>query len=321
MKHVSIEIIQKCPNECIHCSSLANIECKKYISTEKVKEIINGLYMINTENISISGGEPFLHTGLLEIVDYAISKGISVDIYTSGIMLDEYGKAKPLSNKILERLSNIGVNKVIFNLQSLKCELYDEIMQTKNNLPLLMESIKRCKNNGVFTEIHFVPMKINIDEIDDVIEFVNKIGIDRVSFLGLIPHGRAKANKDKLYLDNKDTISLKKKLSALANEKVRIGIPLQMRNIGYTCTAGKEKLYIKFDGTVYGCEAFKYIKLFDDNNEAIEPDSIYDRKIEELFYDSKYLKAESDFIREQKVTLSIEEKCPVQRSIRYKAEK
>lgn len=38
MKQISIEIIQKCPNQCLHCSSLSSIECTLKIETDKVKE-------------------------------------------------------------------------------------------------------------------------------------------------------------------------------------------------------------------------------------------------------------------------------------------
>lgn len=321
MKHVSIEIIQKCPNECIHCSSVASKECEMFISTQKVNEIIDGLNIIKTEVISISGGEPFLHSGLLEIVRNAKMKGIDVNIYTSGIMFDNQRKECSLDTNIIKDLKKIGVNKLIFNLQSLKSDVYDEIMQTKGNLSLLMESIRKSKENNIFTEIHFVPMQLNINEIDDVVNFVNKLSVDKVSFLGLIPHGRAKINKDRLYLDNETTIKLKAKLNGLANEKVRIGIPLQTDDIGYRCTAGKDKLYIKFDGLVYGCEAFKYARLYDEDGNEIIPDSIHDKKIEEIYTHSEYLKAEEKFICNQQNLLNVSEKCPIQLYIRHNGNK
>ena len=231
-------------------------------------------------------------------------------------MLNEFGQYSSLDNEYLKRLSNIGINKLIFNMQSLKDDIYDEFMQTNGNLPLLIESIRRSKEKKIFTEIHFVPTKININEIDNMINFVNEFDIDKISFLGLIPHGRAKENKEKLYLDKITSDTLKQKLNELTNKKTRIGIPLQTNDSEYSCYAGKEKLYIKFDGTVYGCEAFKYIKLYDEGNNVISPDSIHDRRIEDIFMDSRYLKAESKFIEEQQKNSCISEKCPIQRILR-----
>lgn len=59
MKQISIEIIHKCPNRCLHCSSNSDINCTLKIETAEVKKIINSASKLNTEVLSISGGEPF----------------------------------------------------------------------------------------------------------------------------------------------------------------------------------------------------------------------------------------------------------------------
>ena len=66
MKHISIEIIQKCPNKCIYCSSLSCEDSKHIISINKLKEIVDSAKKLNAYLISISGGEPFEHGGLLD---------------------------------------------------------------------------------------------------------------------------------------------------------------------------------------------------------------------------------------------------------------
>ena len=73
MKQISIEIIHKCPNRCLHCSSNSDINCTLKIETAEVKKIIDSASKLNTEVLNISGGEPFLHDGLLEIVHYALA--------------------------------------------------------------------------------------------------------------------------------------------------------------------------------------------------------------------------------------------------------
>lgn len=74
MEQISIEIIHKCPNQCLHCSSYSDINCTLKINTDKIKEVIDSAVKLNTKILSISGGEPFLHEDLLEIVKYAKEK-------------------------------------------------------------------------------------------------------------------------------------------------------------------------------------------------------------------------------------------------------
>lgn len=239
MDHVSIEIIRKCPNNCLHCSSRSNISCTEIMDIDLIKKIFDGLYNIGTDVISISGGEPFLHKDLVDIVRYGKEKGFKINIYTSGIMLDDKGNRIAIKEELIETLSKFGVDKLIFNVQSLNEDVYNEIMGTKGNLPLLMSSILNTKKNGIYTELHFVPMKLNYKEIKNIIEFVNDNNLDRVSFLGLIPHGRAKENMSKLYLNRRDNQSVKELLAQEECEKVRVGIPLKLENTSCYCNAEK----------------------------------------------------------------------------------
>lgn len=316
MKQVSVEIIHKCPNYCMHCSSFSGMTCTMKIPKEKVFEIIEGMVKIGMEVLNISGGEPFLHDGLAEIVKYAKANKIHTYIYTSGIMLNHKGNVCELEDCLLDRLKEFGADKLIFDLPSMDEKIYDVFMGTERYQRFALSSIQRSVKKGIFTEIHFVPTKINITQIDKVIDFAKEIGVDRVSFLGLVPHGRAKQNQETLYLSKEETDRLKQKLFEMASSQIRIGIPLQLDNSEYKCYAGRQKLCVKYDGKVFGCEAFKYIVLKDDQGNEIEPDSIYEKSIDEIYHNSLYLRQERDFIAEQMACSNCNEKCPVQRMMR-----
>ena len=86
LKDLCFEIIQTCPNECKFCSSNSSKNKKTIISLEQFKRTIE--YFIKhggIEEISISGGEPFLHPDLVEMVKFCKEKYIRTVIFTSGI--------------------------------------------------------------------------------------------------------------------------------------------------------------------------------------------------------------------------------------------
>lgn len=319
MKQISIEIIHKCPNKCLHCSSCSDLTRTMKIETSKVFEIIDSAKALNTEIISISGGEPFLHEGLVEIVHYAKEKGIRVYIYTSGITIDDTGKVSHINVEMLDLIKNAGIDKIIFDLPAINEQIYDKFMGTRGYQGYALDSIRFCKRLDIFTEIHFVPTKINLDQIDDLLDFAEKESINAVSFLGLIPHGRAKEFKDSLYLDAEENEQLKQKLHMLESSQVRIGIPLQHADSEYKCYAGRTKLCVRYDGKVFGCEAFKYVSLLDNNGHVICPDSIYERDLIDIYHNSAYLKKERRFIAEKMSECNCGEKCPVQRMMRKAA--
>lgn len=317
MKQLSIEIIQKCPNRCLHCSSFSGSNCETKISTEMVKKVIDSAYKLDAEILSISGGEPFLHEGLLDIVRYAKQNNITTYIYTSGIKYDDVGNPCSINFEEFQELHNLSVDKIIFDIPAITEKIYDKFMGTCDNQKFAIESLVRSKQSGIYTEIHFVPTKINVDEIDNILSFSDKYKVDQVSFLGLVPHGRALENSNELLLSEQENEALKIKLDGLSFDKKRIGIPLQRNHHNNcNCYAGKNKLCVRYDGMVFGCEAFKYIQLFDDNGNIITPDSIYNRSLDDIFRNSEYLKAEKKYIEHQMAELGCSDKCPVQRSIR-----
>lgn len=316
MRQVSIEIIHKCPNHCIHCSSFSSMECTMKIPINKMKEVIDGITILNTEILSISGGEPFLHENLLEIVNYSKKKKMKTYIYTSGVTIKSNGLVGELDFNLLSSLKKNGVDRIIFDLPAMEEDVYDGFMGTKGHLKYVLKSIEFTKKLGIFTEIHFVPTKLNINQIDEVIKYANSVGLDMISFLGLIPHGRAKGKESQLYLSDDENRKLKEKLNNLQLQNIRIGIPLQIGNNEYKCYAGRQKLCIRYDGAVFGCEAFKYIELKNQRGEVIKPDSIYDKRIEDIYYTSEYLKREKEFIDYQLKTSGCCEKCPVQHTLR-----
>ena len=272
MKQISIEIIHKCPNRCLHCSSNSDINCTLKIETAEVKKIIDSASKLNTEVLSISGGEPFLHDGLLEIVHYAKSKGIKVYIYTSGIILNIAGRVDSIQQEILQQLYSVAVDKIIFDLPAINEAIYDKFMGTSGYQKFVFESINKAQNIG--------------------------------------------NNTEELVLDADENEKLKLKLEAINNNKIRIGIPLQREGSDCCCYAGKNKLCIRYDGKVFGCETFKYIQLSDENNRIVKPDSIYNKSLEDIYYHSEYLKYERKFVEHQMALSGCGEKCPVQRKMR-----
>lgn len=84
------------------------------------------------------------------------------------------------------------------------------------------------------------------------------------------------------------------------------------------CYAGRNKLCVRYDGKVFGCEAFKYIQLVDSEGNIVRPDSIYEKSLEDIFFHSEYLKLEQKFVADQMKNCRYTEKCPVQRMMRKK---
>ncbi len=320
IKDISFEITQRCLNNCVHCSSCSNSLCKQYIDYETICKTVDDMPQMGVKRVCLSGGEPFLHKDLKRIVTYIKQLGMEVNIYSSGITeINE--RITYIAIDEFKNLKNLGLSKIMFNLQSYNASRYDEIMGTTGRFDIVMQSIKNAIEAGIYTEIHFVPMKINVCDIDGIIELAKAMNVNKVSFLKLVPHGRADRNKHLIQLSEEETIMLRNKLSESKSEVIRIGIPLSLDFDSDFCHAASSKLYIKFDGTVYGCEAFKYIQQLDGERNIIQPNNIFESSLLEIYNSSKYLMATQEFVKKYSCLDSKCESCPVQKYLEAKGAK
>lgn len=115
VKDLCFEIIEKCLNNCKFCSSNSNCNKTKIIKFEDFKRVID--YFIENggiEELSLSGGEPFLHPDIIRMVEYTKSLNIRTVIFTSGVvsgseLVDE--SKKIILTEMNYRLSQINYNE------------------------------------------------------------------------------------------------------------------------------------------------------------------------------------------------------------------
>lgn len=321
VKDLCFEIIQTCPNNCRFCSSCAGMDKDTIINYDTFKNVINHFIKIGgIEEISFSGGEPFLHPDLFDMIKYCKNLGIRVVLFTSGVKRNKqlsygqlsmlykeiekkYRKIKDLpddqikkyidsemniyrqyndkqftaiSREELEYLKNIGLDKIVFDFQGSERETYDYLMGSNHFLEV-ERSIIRAACVDLDTDVHFVPMKLNYRELPDLIELLNIAGIKNLSLLNFVPQGRGLINKDELMLDEdemKEFSAIYENCKNSFHGTLRVGIPL-ISDDKHKCTAGLDKLVIKYDGTVLPCPAFKEYDIELLNRIGIKTPNIY----------------------------------------------
>jgi radical SAM protein with 4Fe4S-binding SPASM domain len=318
INELTFEIIQRCINNCIYCSSNSNNKSQYIVDLDTFKNVIDDALALGLKRLCISGGEPFLHPDIINIVQYAKLKNIEVFIYSCGI-IENNGIISSIQDETLEFLANINLDKIIFNLQASNEELYDRITGTQNRFDLVKDSICKASKYGIYTEIHFVPMKINYKEIEPTINLARKLNVQQISFLRLVVQERAFKNRKLLMLSEQEEDKIKDDLRLIKNKyndiKIRIGIPLTKKFEGKKCGAGWEKLIIRYDGAVLPCEAYKYIKSVNKGQE-IRPDNINSARLKEIYFKSEFLNLFRHEIKKYHDENNSCEVCPAQSRIK-----
>ena len=289
LSEISIEILQRCPNRCIYCSSHSNPQATHIISFEIIKNIIDDAKSLGCKTVCLSGGEPFLHPHILDIISYIAKQQLTCYVYTSGIyMKDEVYSSLP--NEYIEAIRGM-VDKVIFNVEADSSALYDQIMGTDvGGFDMMKKSISDCVSSGLVVETHVVPMQVNFKHLKSIFEMCYQLGVSKVSVLRLVLQGRALENLSIVKLsgeDNREVTKLIKTLNEAYKGKVRIGLPYSESNCRIYCKAASDKINVRYDGNIYPCEVFKDDLL--NAKLGCEPDNVLKDRFYDIYQESPYL--------------------------------
>lgn len=260
IEELYIEITNHCVQKCIHCSS--NATCNHYaeIPLENIQNTVQKLLPLGLKAVVLSGGEPFLHPDLFALVDFLEGKGIRYSLYTCGVVRGADGVG-PIPEHIFKRVKSDGLDKIIFSLHAGTPATQARVSGFSSSFSSVLESIRAAKRNNIEVEIHVVPMRINYDELEQVLDIANTLGVSKVSFLRFVPQGRG---AERLRLTREQFRGLQQLYrtyqDGYKHVRIRFGTPFNCITYrGGHCTAGINKVLINAYGEILPCEAFKYL--------------------------------------------------------------
>lgn len=197
INYLRISVTDLCNLRCIYCmpkEGIPKIQHEDILSVEEIEEIVKIFVKLGVNKIRLTGGEPLVRKGILDIVE-RIGKleGIrDFAMTTNGLLLKEYAKD----------LRALGLKRVNISLDTLDDKKYSSITRI-GSLQRVMKGIEAAK------EVGLTPIKINTvlvggfndDEIEDLVRLTEKEEID-VRFIELMPIGEAIKLKADHFLSN-----------------------------------------------------------------------------------------------------------------------
>src|SRR5882762_4521843 len=82
------ELTYACNLSCIHCLSSSGRRDPRELTTAEAKAFIDELHDLQVFYVNIGGGEPMIRRDFMDIVDYAIGRGVGVKFSTNGAFID-----------------------------------------------------------------------------------------------------------------------------------------------------------------------------------------------------------------------------------------
>jgi radical SAM protein with 4Fe4S-binding SPASM domain len=262
LRELKIELTQRCPLACVHCSTSSHRRQSSSLPHETVVRLLREAAELGVKKVVFTGGEPLVYPNLREVISAAVQVGIQPTLYTTGILDD---LLNPINAEQAADLVRIGISRFIFSVYSGSAAIHESITRYGTFAPTV-SAITSAVATGVPVEMHFVAMHRNFRHLPDVVALAEGLGASRVSVLRFVPQGRGiriHASED---LPANELTELGEMIERSRYRhpavNIRAGSPLNVLGIGHTpCNAAQDVLIINHRGEIFPCDAFKNVSF------------------------------------------------------------
>ncbi|MHC9539948.1 MAG: radical SAM protein [Vulcanimicrobiota bacterium] len=254
---VSVNITSNCNLRCRHCYSYIESGAKNEMTLSMAENLMDQMAEMGVFLLSVKGGEPFYHSGLMDILDYGRSRGIIVTIISNGLLI---------TCETAERLNDTSVAYLTLSIDGADEETHDFI-RGRGAFVKLMEVcriLKKSFRRSLF--LYFTMNRRNVHQIPRIFELAGEMKIDGLRFRPLLPLGRAEGRDELnltgeeycravdtvLHLKPSTSMTVDLPLSDLHVESKELAVNRELYSFG--CIAGNTFVHMDPLGNLYPCQ-------------------------------------------------------------------
>ncbi len=181
---VAWEVTRSCNLFCAHCrASAAKGRYEGELSTEECFHLIDQILEVGKPIIILSGGEPLIRQDVLEIAEYAVTKGLRVVMGSNGTLITEERAAK---------LKDVPISRLGISLDFPVAELQDDFRGKAGAFEAVMAGITNARRAGIEVQINSTITKLNVSYLNELLSLALKVGAVAFHPFMLVPTGRGK---------------------------------------------------------------------------------------------------------------------------------
>ncbi len=259
--YVVWELTLKCDLSCRHCGSRAGKARKDELTTEEALRVVSELAKMGTKEITLIGGEAYLHEGWTQVARAIVDAGMLIGVLTGG-----YGMTR---ERLLEAQSS-GISRLSVSVDALE-PLHDALRGKRGSYREATRTLREARDLGFSTSFNTQISRPALHEIEPMVEQVLELGVSAWQVSMTVPMGRA-ADEPNLLLEPYQVLEVMPMLARLHARMGARGVRIDPGNdIGYfgpyesllragdpnghrmACSAGKFGMGIEADGSIKGC--------------------------------------------------------------------
>ena len=162
-----VELTYGCNLRCVHCYNPTHT-AKGELTTEEVKGLIDQLAAEGCLHIGITGGEIFTRRDLLEIVEYAKTKGFSVALLTNATLI---------TPERADRIQALRPNRVEVSIYGATQATYEAVTRVPGAFDAFLAGMRLLRERAVPLLVKMPVMTLNQHEVQEAKALVEGWGI------------------------------------------------------------------------------------------------------------------------------------------------
>ena len=259
LHELRIELLKECPLQCLHCSAFAAPHHPLRLPLSRVMTLLDEFAALGGQQVTFTGGEPLEYGHLDTVLAKAKRLQLHTRLFSAGIVFDNEQRVSAIRQ--LDTITP-DLDMVIFSLYGAQPITHDAVTTCPGSFALTLAAISYACKQGIKVGIHFVPTQTNYREFSDLVALASTVGVNFMSVLRFVAHGRGRANADTLALDHSSHVWLRREIEQVPlhypNIQIKLGSAYNLLGVGTPapCTAGIDQLVIEANGHVSPCIAF-----------------------------------------------------------------
>jgi radical SAM protein with 4Fe4S-binding SPASM domain len=236
-----IEITNKCNLSCLHCANDSGDVCPNELTLKEVLSAIDAVALLGVHQITLTGGEPFMHPDVFTIIEHARKAPMTVTIFTNGTLI---------TKGHIKKCKELGVKGFVVSVDSLNENIHDHFRGQKGALKKTLNTIRLLKEAGFPVRIAVSLAQQTKDYLIDTLSWLRGHNLTDYQVAEVIFSGRGiegvAITPEEYYNILIDQFTVLKE-----NFPDEINPPVRKPEGG--CGIGQSMIYIKADGTILPC--------------------------------------------------------------------
>ena len=171
-----------CNLKCKHCYQSAGTSSFDELTTEEALEAVDKMADAGVAYIAFSGGEPLVRKDLFDVIDRIREREMAFSLATNGTLL---------TKKIVKKLKEYNCLYIQISLDGAKRWTHDSFRGGKSFMRVI-NGIKNAVESGITVGVATTVTKFNYNEVYDIIELAEELGVNIFMYYNFIPTGRGK---------------------------------------------------------------------------------------------------------------------------------